>query len=162
MADTTNPGINPVPNVGTPLTDGKGNTNQQWWTFWARLATQAIKAVVLVLKTNGVLNGSQTLLNLIAGAGVTLSDDGAGGVTIAAVTQLRLATETPAGTMDSTNVVFTVSHDVQDELMLLQLNGVDQQPGGVDYTFDGHQTITFTVPPKSSDYDLRVFYARAN
>jgi hypothetical protein len=38
----------------------------------------------ITLQTNGVNNTVQTLLNLIAGSGITLTADGAGGVTIAA------------------------------------------------------------------------------
>lgn len=36
-----------------------------------------------LLETNGVLNTKQTLLNLIGGTGITLTTDGAGGVTVA-------------------------------------------------------------------------------
>lgn len=36
----------------------------------------------LSLKVDGVANGSQTLLNLVSGTGITLSDDGSGDVTI--------------------------------------------------------------------------------
>lgn len=36
----------------------------------------------ITLETNGVLNGDQTLLNLVQGMGVTIVDDGFGGVTI--------------------------------------------------------------------------------
>jgi hypothetical protein len=39
---------------------------------------------LITLKTNGVSNGSQSVLNLKSGTNVTLSDDGNGGVTIAA------------------------------------------------------------------------------
>src|ERR1700683_4127420 len=38
----------------------------------------------LVLATNGTVHGSQTLLNLVAGSNVTLTDDGSGDITIAA------------------------------------------------------------------------------
>jgi hypothetical protein len=38
----------------------------------------------ITLQTNGVNNTVQTLLNLIAGSGITLTADGVGGVTIAA------------------------------------------------------------------------------
>lgn len=38
----------------------------------------------VTLETNGTLNGSQTVLNLISGTGISLSDDGVGGVTITA------------------------------------------------------------------------------
>ena len=36
----------------------------------------------IVLQTNGIGNGSQTLLNLVGGTDITLTDDGVGGVTI--------------------------------------------------------------------------------
>jgi hypothetical protein len=35
----------------------------------------------ITLETNGVLNGDQTLLNLIAGTNITITDDGFGGIT---------------------------------------------------------------------------------
>ncbi len=38
----------------------------------------------VTLRTNGVNNGSQTVLDLKAGAGVSITDDGSGGVTVAA------------------------------------------------------------------------------
>lgn len=37
----------------------------------------------ITLQTNGVANGSQTLLNLIAGTGMTITDNGSGGITFA-------------------------------------------------------------------------------
>jgi hypothetical protein len=44
----------------------------------------AIGGSSLDLETNGVPNGSQTVLNLKDGSGITITDDGLGGVTIAA------------------------------------------------------------------------------
>ena len=44
--------------------------------------TYSISASGLVLKTDGTLNGDQTLLNLVAGSGIALVDDGLGDVTI--------------------------------------------------------------------------------
>ena len=41
-------------------------------------------APAILLETNGTKNGSQTKLNLVAGSGVAVSDDGAGDVTISA------------------------------------------------------------------------------
>jgi len=38
----------------------------------------------VTLETNGILNGSQFLLDLIAGTNVTITDNGVGGVTISA------------------------------------------------------------------------------
>ena len=45
---------------------------------------RGLGAAGIALETNGTPNGVQTLLNLVAGANVTLTDDGAGDVTIAA------------------------------------------------------------------------------
>ncbi len=41
-------------------------------------------ASALLLQTNGTNNGSQTLLNLIQGSGITIADNGSGGITISA------------------------------------------------------------------------------
>jgi YVTN family beta-propeller protein len=41
-------------------------------------------ASALLLQTNGTNNGSQTLLNLIEGSGITITDNGSGGITISA------------------------------------------------------------------------------
>lgn len=43
-----------------------------------------ISGLGIVLETNGVTNGSQSLLNLVQGSNVTITDDGVGNVTIAA------------------------------------------------------------------------------
>jgi hypothetical protein len=53
--------------------------NYQCWTF---SVPNTSAAATLTLQTNGTPNGSQTLLNLTAGAGVTLVDNGSGAVTI--------------------------------------------------------------------------------
>lgn len=44
--------------------------------------TVALTSQLLTLQTNGTPNGSQTLLNLIEGTNITLTDDGVGGITI--------------------------------------------------------------------------------
>lgn len=48
----------------------------------------ASSATALTLQTDGVANGSQSLLNLKSGTNITLTDDGVGGVTIDASTGL--------------------------------------------------------------------------
>jgi hypothetical protein len=53
-------------------------------TFLDILSQSIGGGTTLLLETNGVQNPSQTLLNLIQGSGVTITDDGAGGITIAA------------------------------------------------------------------------------
>jgi hypothetical protein len=53
-------------------------------TFLDILSQSIGGGTTLLLETNGVQNPSQTLLNLIQGSGVTITDDGVGGITIAA------------------------------------------------------------------------------
>ena len=49
------------------------------------ILTEAISGgTTLLLQTNSVDNPSQTLLNLIQGSGITITDNGSGGITIAA------------------------------------------------------------------------------
>jgi len=52
--------------------------------FIALVSKSISPASALLLQTNGTDNGSQTLLNLIQGSGITITDDGLGGVTISA------------------------------------------------------------------------------
>jgi hypothetical protein len=66
---------------------------------WAALQTLGSSGATL--ETNGTANGSQSLLNLIQGTNVTLSDNGSGGITINAgapqgnvITQLHLTGQT--------------------------------------------------------------------
>jgi hypothetical protein len=59
--------------------------------------------------------------------------------------------EAPAGTLNGTNTVFTLSFTPNPvDSLLLFLNGVAQNPGA-DYSISG-VTITFTVPPVASDW----------
>ena len=53
-------------------------------TFLDILSQSIGGGTTLLLETNGVQNPSQTLLNLIQGSGITITDNGTGGVTIAA------------------------------------------------------------------------------
>jgi hypothetical protein len=53
-------------------------------TFLDILSQSIGGGATLLLETNGVQNPSQTLLNLIQGSGITITDNGSGGVTIAA------------------------------------------------------------------------------
>jgi hypothetical protein len=52
--------------------------------FIAFITANITPASALLLQTNGTDNGSQTLLNLIQGSGITIADDGLGGITISA------------------------------------------------------------------------------
>ncbi len=65
--------------------------------------------------------------------------------------------EVPAGTLNGTNMVFTLSFAPAAGSLLLTVNGVAQNPGsgspltGADYTVSG-ATITYTVAPKATDW----------
>lgn len=60
--------------MGSNFVSRKGPVDQRWHGAGSGSA--------ITLETNGVVNGSQTVLNLIAGTNVTLTDNGLGGVTI--------------------------------------------------------------------------------
>ncbi len=65
--------------------------------------------------------------------------------------------ETPAGTINGTNKVFTLAESPDPDLSLrLYLNGSYQSPAGEDYTLSGI-TITFVNAPLTSSV-LRAFY----
>ena len=57
----------------------------------------------IILQTNGITNGSQTLLNLIQGNNISLTDDGSGGVTIDANVNPITTNSTTYQFEDSTN-----------------------------------------------------------
>lgn len=117
----------------------------------------------LSLETNGAANADQKLLNLVAGTGVAITDDGAGDITISSSTSIAFSREAPAGTLDGSNVTFTLTHAPSPpESLLLTLNGVEQSPGfgspatGADYSISG-ATITFTAAPRAADW-VMAFY----
>jgi hypothetical protein len=128
-------------------------------------AVTAIEAEIatlepLTLETNYARNGSQTQLNLVAGTNITLSDNGAGDVTISAApggSSGSTVEETPAGALDGENISFTLSHSPNPSASLaLYLNGVEQR-AGVDYALSG-TTISYAVAPKSDD-TMNAYYS---
>lgn len=60
----------------------------------------------------------------------------------AASSSSSLTAETPSGTIDGSNVTFTVTNAT----LLLFLNGAFETAGGIDYTLSG-TTITYVNPP---------------
>ena len=71
--------------------------------------------------------------------------------------------ETPVGTLDGSNTVFTLPSAPPSGSLLLLLNGVAQNPGsgsplsGADFTLTG-STITYSVAPRSDDWHI-AFYS---
>ena len=106
------------------------------------------------LQTNGVNNGSQSILNLLAGSNITLSDNGSGGITISATgggSTINFSNnETPSGTVDGVNTAFTLAHTpASGGLFQLFRNGQFQQ-AATDYTRSG-TSITYLYPPDIGD-----------
>jgi len=65
-----------------------------------------------------------------------------------------IANESPAGSINGTNKVFTLSSSPEANSLEVYLNGILQQPGvGNDYTVSGTQ-ITFTTAPEIGDIIL--------
>lgn len=108
----------------------------------------------VTLETNGSLNSSQTIFNLVAGSNVTLTDTGGGAiqVTAAGAGAVNFAdAETPSGTINGVNTTFTLAAAPSPAGSLeLFLNGVLQKAGGADYTLSS-ATITTTVAPQTGD-----------
>jgi hypothetical protein len=94
---------------------------------------------LILLQTNGVDNGDQNLLNLVAGPGITLSDDGLGAVTITST----------GGASFITSVADTASIDLTETSGVLTADLVDIVAAG---TF-GNAT---TVPQITIDTKGRV------
>jgi hypothetical protein len=103
---------------GTSSTDGKTVTPIYVNPVNNRMLVDLAGAVIL--ETNGTPNGSQTTLNLVAGTNITLTDNGAGSVTIAS----SGSGGTPGG---STTQV--------------QYNNAGSFAGSSKLTFDGNQLL---------------------
>ena len=70
-----------------------------------------------------------------------------------------LVIETPSGTINGSNTAFTLGNTpLENDAVLLFLNGLMQGPGGTDYSLSG-TSITFTTAPATNS-DLRAFYIR--
>ena len=64
--------------------------------------------------------------------------------------------ETPAGTLNGSNTVFTLANTPIAATVQVFLNGVLQEPAGEDYTLSG-TSVTFIDPPAATDR-LRAIY----
>ena len=78
-------------------------------------------------------------------------------ITVAKLLGIEISNETPTGTINGTNTVFTLAHTPSPAATLkVFLNGAFQTAGGEDYTLVTN-TITFINAPLSGSV-LRVFY----
>lgn len=82
------------------------------------------------------------------GVGTFLQDNGSGILSWAAGTTNTPFAETPSGTVNSSNVTFTLAHTPAAALgVIVELDGVVQRNGaGLDFTVSG-STITFAAAP---------------
>ena len=102
----------------------------------------------ITLQTNGTPNGSQTLLNLVSGTGITLTDNGSGSVTITSTGGGSSPgyQQKTSGAVDGSNTTFTwataPNSIVVDQGRTMQKISSD---GTVNWT--GTITTTLTIPP---------------
>lgn len=119
------------------------------WNFFGPVAR-------LLRKNGGAAMPVRSRLNLKEGAGVTLTlaDNPAQDqvdVTIAGTGGTPVYGETPAGTVNGSNVAFTLANAPASGSLQLYLNGLRQRPGaGNDYTLSG-STITCNAAPLAGD-----------
>jgi hypothetical protein len=64
--------------------------------------------------------------------------------------------EVPSGTINGSNVTFTLAHTPSPAASLQLFNGIVQKAGGIDFTLSG-ATITFTTAPSSGSV-LQAWY----
>jgi hypothetical protein len=138
-----------------PTAAGNTNTTQIATTAFV-LAQIALEA--LALKTNNVANGNQSILNLEAGSGIQLTDDGVGGVTIDNTSPgptLR-TNGAPNATQNALNFVVDANppasilphYDVGTAHTSFIANpaGFVLQGSGCTVTDNGDGTVTISVP----------------
>lgn len=126
-------------------------TADRLFTFPDTAGTFALISDLPVFQTNATPNGNQSLLNLVAGTNITLTDDGIGGVTIDASGgggggSTTPYAETPSGTINSSNVTFTLANTPADSNGVVVILDGTVQYNGIDYSVSG-ATITFTTAP---------------
>lgn len=93
----------------------------------------------------------------------TLARSAAGKVSIEGnniVTVNNIVTrETPSGSVNGSNTVFTTANDVVSGTEHVYLNGILQEAGGEDYTFSSTNTITFVSAPLTG-HRVKVSYIK--
>ncbi len=117
-----------------------------------------------VTNTQGPLDANQVVignggndaktLGSVGNSGDVLTSQGVGQPPIfapPAAAAHAVYNETPSGTVDGTNVTFTLAHAPSPSATLrLYQNGLRLSAGGVDFTLSG-STITFVSAPQSGD-----------
>lgn len=109
----------------------------------------------LELEVDGVPNGDQTLLNLVAGTGVDLVDSGTGSVTISVLSYVRISKQT--FTTTGGGQTFTLSN-TPTVVMIVIVNGqaLNTTAG---YTASGTGvTLVDTLTPSGLSVDIIYAY----
>ncbi len=100
-------------------------------------------AATIMLETNGALNAIQTLLNLISGANITLTADGAGGVTIAS---------TSTSVLLETNSVANASQSILNLIAGTNVTITDGGGGAITIAASGGGGTSYTPRSKTANY----------
>lgn len=99
---------------------------------------------------NGVLNSSQTNLNLVAGSNISLTDLGGGTIQISAVTSsgntFNVFSQIPSGNINGNNEVFSLSVTPKQATVWLNYPLIPN----VGYTLSGN-IITYSKAPQTGD-----------
>jgi phage-related tail fiber protein len=159
-AGTTYTGSNGISVAGTVISPTYGTTaNTICQGNDSRLSDARTPVGTSLSSANiWVGNGSNLAAAVALSGDVTITN--AGVATVA--NQVKLAKvitrETPAGTINGSNAVFTTANGVVAGTESVYLNGILQDAGaGNDYVFSSTNTITFNAAPVSGD-KIRVSY----
>jgi len=111
----------------------------------------------VTFQTNGALNGSQVLLNLIAGSNITLADNGSGGVTITATGSGSAPTITTNA--NGTAVAFAGGYVHQFGASAASPTGVAKSTVAVTFpiTFGGIPRVVCNVDNNADSFGTSVF-----
>ncbi len=120
-------------------------------TLW-QIEIQNASSFAVTIARNGLLiDTAAANLTLAAGTGIEIRTDGTNYFTergIGSVSPLTWVKEIPSGTLNGSNLSFSLSNAPAAGSLTLFLN-IDQREG-TDFTITG-PTISFTVAPKASD-----------
>lgn len=101
--------------------------------------------------TGGLTGGSGTKLSVKIDTGETIKSLVEGSTGLKINTSKFIKRETPTGSVNSVNAVFTTANAIVSGSEEVFLNGLLQDDAGNDYTFSAGNTITFVSAPLTGD-----------